>query len=81
MKRRQAIEPHIGHLKNEGKLGLCRLKGFVGDQINALLYAASYNLKQVLCYLRVLLLQILGLIFLADTSLKINYSDTTLKYR
>lgn len=63
MKRRQAIEPHIGHLKNEGKMGLCRLKGFVGDQINAMLCAAGYNLKQVLNYLRVLFVQIIWMIF------------------
>lgn len=47
MKRRQAIEPLIGHLKNEYRLGLCRLKGVVGDQINAVLSAASYNLRRV----------------------------------
>ncbi len=66
LKRRQAIEPTIGHLKNEGKLGLCRLKGFVGDQINALLCAASYNLKRIIAYLRLLFIKILGLIFLID---------------
>ena len=27
------MESHIGHLKNDGKLGLCRLKAFVGEQI------------------------------------------------
>jgi IS5 family transposase len=27
LKRRSAIEPMIGHMKQEGKLGLCRLKG------------------------------------------------------
>jgi IS5 family transposase len=65
MKRRQAIEPYIGHLKNEGKLGLCRLKGVTGDQINAILCAASYNLKRVLYYLRALCAQILIRIFFA----------------
>jgi len=80
MKRRQAIEPHIGHLKNEGKLGLCRLKGFVGDQINALLCGASYNLKQILRHLRVLLFQILGLIFFTNSSFKINRCDTGANY-
>jgi len=68
LKRMQSIEPHIGHLKNDGKLGLCRLKAFVGDQINALLCASSYNLKQVLYHLRVLLLQIFGLILFAKLS-------------
>ena len=53
LNRRQAIEPHIGHMKNEGKLGLSRLKGFAGDQANAILVAASYNLKLILNHLRV----------------------------
>lgn len=53
LNRRQAIEPHIGHMKNEGKLGLSRLKGFVGDQVNAILAASAYNLKLILNYLRV----------------------------
>lgn len=69
--RRQAIEPHIGHLKNEGKMGLCRLKGFLGDKINALLCAASYNLKQVLNHLRVLYAQILWFIFFISMPQKI----------
>ena len=37
LKRRSAIETMIGHMKHEGKLGLCRLKGIVGDQLNAIL--------------------------------------------
>jgi len=63
IKRRQAIEPYIGHLKDEVKLGLSRLKSFVGDCINALLSAASYNLKQVLRYLRNFLCQIFAILF------------------
>jgi transposase, IS5 family len=43
LKRRQDIEPHIGHMKNEGKLGLCRLKGIIDDQISAILCSASYT--------------------------------------
>ena len=52
MKRRQAIEPLIGHMKNEAKLGLCRLKGIQGDKINAVLAAAGYNLILILNYIR-----------------------------
>lgn len=63
IKRRQAIEPHIGHLKNKLKLGLCRLKGVIGDQINALLTAASYNLRGILKHLRCLFAQIIYFIF------------------
>jgi IS5 family transposase len=68
IKRRQAIEPHIGHLKNKLKLGLCRLKGIVGDQINAVLTCASYNLRMVLKHLRLLFAQILSLIFCSNNS-------------
>ncbi len=55
LKRRQAIEPHIGHMKQSCKLGLSRLKGELGDQTNALLAASSYNLILILNYLRSLL--------------------------
>jgi len=55
LKRRSAIEPMIGHMKQEGKLGLCRLKGIIGDQINALLTGVGHNLRLILNHLRKLL--------------------------
>lgn len=45
IKRRQAIEPHIGHMKSEGKLGRNFLKGFLGDQINSILCGVGHNLR------------------------------------
>ena len=60
MKRRQAIEPHIGHMKNKLKLGLCSLKGIEGNVANVLLCAAAYHLRLVINRLRFLLLQILA---------------------
>ena len=45
IKRRQAIEPHIGHMKNDGKLGRNFLKGFLGDQMNAILCGVGHNLR------------------------------------
>lgn len=63
IKRRQAIEPHIGHMKQKVKLGLCRLHGVIGDQINAVLSAAAYNLRQVLRHLRYIFVQIILLLF------------------
>lgn len=45
--RRQAIEPHIGHMKNEGKLGRNFLKGRFGDVINATLCGVGHNLKLI----------------------------------
>ena len=55
LKRRSAIEPMIGHMKQEGKLGLCRLKGIIGDQINALLTGVGHNLRLILNHLGKLL--------------------------
>jgi hypothetical protein len=55
LKRRSAIEPMIGHMKQEGKPGLCRLKGIVGDQLNALLTGVGHNLRLILNHIRKLL--------------------------
>jgi transposase, IS5 family len=48
LKRRNAIEPVIGHLKADGRLGRCFLKGAVGDAVNALLCGAGHNLRKIL---------------------------------
>ena len=55
LRRRSAIEPVIGHLKAEGHLGRCYLKGRDGDAANALLSAVGYNFRRILAWLRVLL--------------------------
>jgi IS5 family transposase len=59
LRRRSAIEPVIGHMKSEGHLGRCYLKGRAGDAANAILSAVGYNLRRVLAWLRNLLRQIL----------------------
>ena len=71
--RRQAIEPYIGHIKSECKLGLSRLKGIVGDKVNAISSAAAYNLKLIINHLREVLLQILCLMLRVQ---KIKISST-----
>ena len=43
MRRRAAVEPVIGHLKDDHRLGRNHLKGRDGDRINAILAAAGYN--------------------------------------
>ena len=48
LKRRQAIEPIIGHLKSDHRMGRCYLKGQLGDSINAVLAAAGYNIRWLL---------------------------------
>jgi len=55
-RRRSAIEPVIGHMKAEGHLGRCYLKGRAGDAANAILTAVGHNLRRVLAWLRKLLL-------------------------
>ena len=48
LKRRQAIEPIIGHLKQDHRMDRCHLKGEMGDRIHAVLCAAGYNLRWLL---------------------------------
>ena len=45
-RRRSAIEPVIGHLKNTFRLARNYLKGTIGDAINLLLAAAAFNCKK-----------------------------------
>jgi IS5 family transposase len=59
LRRRSAIEPVIGHMKSEGHLGRCYLKGRNGDAANAVLSAVGHNLRRVLAWLRKLLRLIL----------------------
>lgn len=47
LKRRQAIEPCIGHMKNDGKLGRNYLKGTLGDRLNAILCGIGHNLRLI----------------------------------
>src|SRR4029077_15482985 len=52
LRRRSAIEPVIGHLKAEGHLGRCYLKGRAGDATNVILSAVGYNFRRILAWLR-----------------------------
>ena len=56
MRRRSAVEPVIGHLKSEHRMGRNHLAGEQGDAINALLAAAGYNFSLLLNWLRKMLL-------------------------
>ena len=47
-KRRSAIEPKIGHMKSENRMGRCYLRGLAGDAMNAVLAAAGSNLRKLL---------------------------------
>lgn len=60
LRRRSAIEPVIGHMKNDGLLDRNHLKGRDGDRINAILAGAGHNFRLLLRWLRLLLSLILA---------------------
>ena len=45
LKRRQAVEPAIGHLKADHRMDRCWLAGSIGDALHAVLCAAGFNLR------------------------------------
>jgi IS5 family transposase len=45
LRRRQAIEPAIGHLKSDHRMDRCWLQGAMGDALHAISCAAGYNLR------------------------------------
>ena len=47
-KRRSAIEPIIGHMKNNNRMGRNYLHGKEGDKINALFAGCGFNLRKLL---------------------------------
>jgi IS5 family transposase len=53
-RRRSAVEPVIGHLKNEHRMGRNHLIGSEGDAINAVLAAVGYNFRLLLRWLALL---------------------------
>ena len=52
LKRRNAVEPVIGHMKSDGRLARNFLKGVDGDAMNALLCGAGHNMRKILKKLR-----------------------------
>jgi len=51
--RRNAIEPSIGHMKSDGRLNRCTLKGAHGDAQFATLCGCGQNIRLILRYLRI----------------------------
>lgn len=48
LKRRQAIEPAIGHTKSDTRMDRCWLSGSTGDALHAVLCAAGFNIRWLL---------------------------------
>ena len=58
LKRRSAIEPEIGHMKSDGRLSRCPLKGTFGDAMFAVLCGDGQNMRKILAYIRALIIAI-----------------------
>ncbi|RUY15276.1 IS5/IS1182 family transposase, partial [Mesorhizobium sp. M7A.F.Ca.CA.001.13.2.1] len=52
MRRRSAVEPVIGHIKNEHRMGRNYLAGQQGDALNAILAAVGYSFSLLLRWLK-----------------------------
>ena len=48
LRRRSAIEPVIGHIKQDHRMGVNRLSGIEGDKINPILSASAFNMRKIL---------------------------------
>jgi IS5 family transposase len=60
LRRRSAIEPEIVHMKIDGRLARCALKGTLGDALFAVLCGCGHNIRKILAYLRALLAALLA---------------------
>ena len=61
MRRRNAIEPIIGHTKADGLLERNHLRGADGDAINAILVAAGHNMRLILAWFTAFLCALLAI--------------------
>jgi len=65
LRRRSAIKAEIGHMKTDGRLTRCPLKGTVGDALFAALCACGHNIRKILAHLRAWLARIIAAIWAA----------------
>ena len=66
LRRRSAIEAEIGHMKTDGRLSRCSLKGAVGDAVFAALNACGHNIRKILAHLRAWLAWIVAVLGTAE---------------
>ena len=65
LRRRSAIEAEIGHMKTDGRLSRCPLKGTFGDALFAVLCGCGHNIRKILAHLRALLALIIAALMAA----------------
>jgi IS5 family transposase len=61
LRRRSAVEPVIGHLKEDHRLGRNHLAGRHGDAVNAIMAAVGYNFRRILAWIAALLCALIAL--------------------
>ncbi|HXH28080.1 MAG TPA: IS5 family transposase [Candidatus Polarisedimenticolia bacterium] len=66
MRRRAAVEPVIGHVKEDHRMGRNYLKGRDGDRANAVLAAAGYNFSLLIRWFEALLRALIAVILSPD---------------
>ena len=59
----------IGHMKTDGRLARCPLKGTLGDALHAVLCGCGHNIRMILAHLRALMAEILRVILNAIAAL------------
>jgi IS5 family transposase len=69
LRRRSAIEPEIGHMKADGRLSRCTLKGTIGDALFAVLCGCGHNIRKILAHLRAFLAMILATVLAAISAI------------
>ena len=77
LRRRSAIEAEIGHMKTDGRLSRCPLKGTIGDTLFATLCACGHNIRKILAHLRAWLAWIVAAILSADDNQARQYQAVT----
>jgi len=80
LKRRQAIEPMIGHVKFDNRMDRCWLQGALGDALHALSCAAGYNIRWLLraivrLGLKVVFLRLLFVTMTMPNNVKLAYAS------
>ena len=68
LRRRAAVEPVIGHMKNDHRMDRNYLIGSHGDAANAVLAAVGYNFRRLAAWLRKLLRALFLLLFAARSN-------------
>jgi IS5 family transposase len=54
LRRRSAIEAEISHLKTDGRLSRCQIKGTRGDSLFGMFWGRGHNIRKILAHLRAL---------------------------